>query len=259
MDRFFVEKENIDLENGTLNIYGEDVKHISKVLRYNEGDKLEVCDGENHEYICEIRGISKESVEMKIIETVDINRESHIRVKLYQGLPKNTKMDIILQKLTECGVSEIVLVDTERSVVNLKEKKADKKLERWERIIYEAAKQSKRGIIPSLRGVLSFKDALEDMKNNDFNMSPYEAEKSVGIKEVLQSDEVKSLIENKKEVNVGIFIGPEGGFTEAENEKIKSEGIYSVSMGPRIFRTETASIAATTIVLYELGDVGVCK
>lgn len=256
MDRFFVEADNIDLDNKKLKIFGEDVKHITKVLRYSSGDKIEVCDGNNKEYICEIVDFDKESVELNILESVDILRESKVKVRLYQGLPKSTKMDIILQKLTECGVSEIILVNTERTVVNLKDKKADKKLERWERIIYEAAKQSKRGTVPKLSGIMTFKEAIEDMKSNDINMSPYEEERSLGIKEFLSSDEVKSIAEKKDELRVGIFIGPEGGFTEKENSIIKSNNISSVTMGPRIFRTETASIASTVITMYELGDIG---
>ena len=190
------------------------------------------------------------------MDEVDINRESRIRVSLYQGVPKSTKMDIILQKLTEAGVDEIVLVNTKRSVVNIKGDKADKKFDRWERIIYEAAKQSKRGLIPKLRGILSFKEALVDMGKNDINICPYEVEKSLGIKEALQTGQVKKILENKDEVRVGIFIGPEGGFAEEENEMVKAAGIASVTMGPRIFRTETASIVATAITLYELGDIG---
>ena len=256
MDRFFVDVNNIDFENQKLCMYGEDVKHITKVLRYNKGDKIEVCDGNNHEYICEISNFSKEFVELSILEKMDIDRESKIKVRLYQGLPKNTKMEIILQKLTECGVSEIILVNTERTVVNLNEKKIDKKLERWERIVYEAAKQSKRGVVPKLSGVISFKEAIEDMKLNDINMSPYEEERALGIKEFLSSGSVKSIMDKKDEIKVGIFIGPEGGFTEKENSIIKSNNISSVTMGPRIFRTETASIAATVITMYELGDIG---
>lgn len=256
MDRFFVKERDIDISNNELKIVGEDVKHILKVLRYGIGDKIEVCDSNNREYICSIKNIDKDNILLNIDKEVNINRESSVNIKLYQGLPKSTKMEIILQKLTECGVSEIVLVDTDRSVVNLDDKKSGKKFERWERIVYEASKQSKRGKIPNLRGVLSFNDALKDMSNNDFNISPYEAEKSLGIKEVLRSQEIKKLADEKKEINIGIFIGPEGGFSDTENELIKSEGIYSVSMGPRIFRTETASIVATSIVLYELGDIG---
>lgn len=256
MDRFFVEPEHLNLDDKTLYIDGEDVKHISKVLRYGRGDEIEVCDSNGHEYICRIESIDKTRIDLSIVDEVDINRESRIRVSLYQGVPKSTKMDIILQKLTEAGVDEIVLVNTKRSVVNIKGDKADKKFDRWERIIYEAAKQCKRGLIPKLRGILSFKEALEDMGKNDINICPYEVEKSLGIKEALQTDQVKRILENKDEVRVGIFIGPEGGFAEEENEMVKAAGISSVTMGPRIFRTETASIVATAITLYELGDIG---
>lgn len=256
MDRFFVEPEHLNLDDRTLYIDGEDVKHISKVLRYGQGDEIEVCDSNGHEYICRIESIDKTRIDLSIMNEIDINRESRIRVSLYQGVPKSTKMDIILQKLTEAGVDEIVLVNTKRSVVNIKGDKADKKFDRWERIIYEAAKQCKRGLIPKLRGILSFKEALEDMGKNDINICPYEVEKSLGIKEALQTDQVKRILENKDEVRVGIFIGPEGGFAEEENEMVKAAGISSVTMGPRIFRTETASIVATAIILYELGDIG---
>ncbi|MBF1064215.1 MAG: 16S rRNA (uracil(1498)-N(3))-methyltransferase [Peptostreptococcus sp.] len=256
MDRVFVEPEHLNLDDKTLYIDGEDVKHISKVLRYGQGDEIEVCDSNGHEYICRIESVDKTRIDLSIVDEVDINRESRIRVSLYQGVPKSTKMDIILQKLTEAGVDEIVLVNTKRSVVNIKGDKADKKFDRWERIIYEAAKQSKRGLIPKLRGILSFKEALEDMGKNDINICPYEVEKSLGIKEALQTGQVKKILENKDEVRVGIFIGPEGGFAEEENEMVKAAGIASVTMGPRIFRTETASIVATAITLYELGDIG---
>lgn len=256
MDRFFVEPERLNLDDKTLYIDGEDVKHISKVLRYGQGDEIEVCDSNGHEYICRIESIDKTRIDLSIVDEVDINRESRIRVSLYQGVPKSTKMEIILQKLTEAGVYEIVLVNTKRSVVNIKGDKADKKFDRWERIIYEAAKQCKRGMIPKLRGILSFKEALEDMGKNDINICPYEVEKSLGIKEALQTGQVKKILENKDEVRVGIFIGPEGGFAEEENEMVKTAGIASVTMGPRIFRTETASIVATAITLYELGDIG---
>ena len=256
MDRFFVEPEHLNLDDKTLYIDGEDVKHISKVLRYGQGDEIEVCDSNGHEYICRIESVDKTRIDLSIVDEVDINRESRIRVSLYQGVPKSTKMDIILQKLTEAGVDEIVLVNTKRSVVNIKGDKADKKLDRWERIIYEAAKQCKRGLIPKLRGILSFEEALADMEQNDINICPYEDEKSLGIKEALQTDLVKDIIGKKDEVRVGIFIGPEGGFDPEENNRVKAAGIASVTMGPRIFRTETASIVATAITLYELGDIG---
>lgn len=247
MDRFFTPKNKINLEQNTCIIEGEDVKHISRVLRCKEGDKLEVCDMDNNEYICEIKEINKDNILLDIIEKVNIKRESGLRIKLYQGMPKGTKVDLILQKLTEIGVDEIVLVQTKRSVTKIDNKKEDKKIERWERIIYEAAKQCKRGKIPKLIGVLNFKEALEDMKNNDLNLCPYENERTISIKEGLK--DISANI-------VGIFVGPEGGFEEEEIEKIQNIDGKIVSLGPRILRTETASVVASSIVLYELGDLG---
>ena len=247
MDRFFTPKNNINIEQNTCIIEGEDVKHISRVLRCKENDKLEVCDMDNNEYICEIREINKDNILLDIIEKVNIKRESSLKVKLYQGMPKGTKMELILQKLTEIGVDEIVLVQTKRSVTKIDNKKEDKKIERWERIIYEAAKQSKRGKIPTLRGVLSFNEALKDMENNDLNLCPYENERTISIKEGLK---------NSSPNTVGIFVGPEGGFEEDEIEKIQNIDGKVVSLGPRILRTETASVVASSIVLYELSDLG---
>ena len=247
MDRFFVEKKNINLENNTCTIEGEDVKHISKVLRCKIGEELEVCDSDNNEYICEITNIDKSTVELDILEKVNIKRESDLKIKLYQGLPKGPKMEMILQKLTEVGVDEIILVQTKRSVVKVDDKKEDKKIERWERIIYEAAKQSKRGKIPKLRGILSFKEALVDMQNNDFNIAPYENERTKSIKQAIKSLDIS---------NIGIFVGPEGGFDESEIEAIENINGQSLSLGPRILRTETASVVASSIVLYELSDLG---
>lgn len=247
MDRFFVEKKNVNLENNTCIIEGEDVKHISKVLRCRVGEELEICDNDNNEYICEITNIDKSQVDLNILKRVDIKRESDLKIKVYQGLPKGPKMEMILQKLTEVGVDEIILVQTKRTVVKVDDKKEDKKIERWERIIYEAAKQSKRGKIPKLRGVLSFKEALADMKENDFNIAPYENEKTKTIKQAIRDKDIN---------NIGIFVGPEGGFEGTEINAIEEIGGQSVSLGPRILRTETASLVASSIVLYELSDLG---
>ena len=247
MDRFFVEKKNVNLENNTCIIEGEDVKHISKVLRCRVGEELEICDNDNNEYICEITNIDKSQVDLNILKRVDIKRESDLKIKVYQGLPKGPKMEMILQKLTEVGVDEIILVQTKRTVVKVDDKKEDKKIERWERIIYEAAKQSKRGKIPKLRGVLSFKEALADMKENDFNIAPYENEKTKTIKQAIKGKYIN---------NIGIFVGPEGGFEDTEISAIEEIGGQSVSLGPRILRTETASLVASSIVLYELSDLG---
>ncbi len=246
MDRFFVDKTNINLEDNKAKINGEDVKHISKVLRLRVGEEVEICDKENSEYICEINSIEKDEVILDILTKKEVNREPKIKIKVYQGVPKGPKMEYILQKLTEVGVCEIILVDTKRSISKF-DKKEDKKLERFERIIYEASKQSKRGQIPTLRGVLSFKEALIDMKNNDLNIVPYENERTTSIKKAIKGVNIDS---------IGIFIGPEGGISEEEIESLEENNFTSVSLGPRILRTETASVVASSIILYELDDMG---
>ena len=156
-------------------------------------------------------------------------------------------MELILQKLTEVGVDEIILVSTKRSVVKVDDKKEGKKIERWERIMYEAAKQSKRGNIPYLIFVFSFNESLEDMKINDMNICPYENERTVSIKSAIKDADINT---------IGIFVGPEGGFEEEEIENIQDIDSKVVSLGPRILRTETASVVASSIVLYELSDLG---
>lgn len=125
--------------------------------------------------------------------------------------------------------------------------KEDKKLERWERIIYEAAKQSKRGKIPTLKGVLSFKEALDDMKRNDYNICPYEDERNIPLVKEIRGLDIES---------IGIFIGPEGGIADEEIDALKENGAKVVTLGPRILRTETASTVASALVQYELGDLG---
>ena len=141
MDRFFVLENDMDEAAGKCVITdSEDVKHIAKVLRLKEGDEVEICNGKNREFLCEIEGVSKSSVDLAIKGEIDVNRESPVKVTIYQGLPKAQKFELIVQKLTEVGVSRIVPVITERTVVKLSSQKEEKKSERWEKIIHSAAK-----------------------------------------------------------------------------------------------------------------------
>ena len=205
--------------------------------------ELNNCEGA--EYLAKVTNVSKQEVLLEIIEKLDLNNESDIKIYLFQGLPKSQKMDLIVQKGTELGITEFIPTITHR--VDVKLKGEFKKLDRLNRIALEAAKQSKRGIIPKLRGVLSFKEALEDMKNNDMNICPYENERTVSIKKAIKNANINS---------IGIFVGPEGGITKDEIESVQEIGSHVVSLGPRILRTETASVVASSIVLYELSDLG---
>lgn len=250
MNRFFVKPSQVSIDENEITILGDDVKHISKVLRMSMGEEIEICD-EKWDYIGSIKEISKDEVIVEIKSKETLATESSLRITLYQGLPKGTKMELILQKTTEMGIADIVPIMTERAVVQLKDlKDKEKKTERWSKIAEEAAKQSKRGIIPTVHLPLSYKEAIRQSSENDLNILAYEKEANNGLKHLLTKFNVKGL---KK---IGLWIGPEGGFTEDEVRLALENNINTVSLGPRILRTETAGFALLSMVMYELGDLG---
>ncbi|MGO1372271.1 MAG: 16S rRNA (uracil(1498)-N(3))-methyltransferase [Senegalia sp. (in: firmicutes)] len=248
MNRFFVNIDNIKDENIIID-NKDDLKHIKNVLRLKENEKIEISDGLDNEYIVQIKNITDEFIETLILEKTDIKRESNINITLYQGYPKSSKMEFIIQKATELGVKRIVPIITDRTIVKINNnKKEEKKLERFEKIAFEAAKQSKRGIIPEVPQIMNLESAVKEMqKNNSFIIVPYENENKIYIKEVLKKT---------KEKDISIIIGPEGGFSESEIKKLQEIGASIVSLGPRILRTETAGLTLISIIMYQLGDVG---
>lgn len=249
MHRFFVNKKNIDKEQ--IFITGEDVKHIKNVLRFNKGDKIVVCDGEKRDYIVEITLMDKNKVVGRIIEEKKSSGEFPIEIILYQGIPKSNKMDLIIQKAVELGVHRIVPVITERTVVKIKEKNKElKKIDRWNRISLESAKQCRRGIIPIVDNIKTFSEMMQNLTNETFILVPYESEKKMGLKDVFKK---------YKSERVNIVIGPEGGFEEEEINNLKSIGANIITLGPRILRTETAGFTTIAITMYELGDLGVVE
>ncbi len=254
MHRFFVARNRIDLYEKQIIIEDEDVKHISKVLRLKPEDIVEICDGIGGEYICEIESINKNDVLLSILEEKRSTQEAPIEVILYQGIPKGAKMDLIIQKTTELGITDIIPVEMERTIVQFdNDKDKSKKVERWQKIALEAAKQSKRGIVPTIHMPITFKAAVEHSKGNQLNIMPYENEEDVGFKGIIESltyDEKSSI------KNVGIWIGPEGGFDETEVLKAVESKIHPITLGPRILRTETAGFTILSLVMYELGDLG---
>ena len=243
MHRFFADASMIN--GDTVIITGDDVNHISRVLRLKCGDEIEVCDKNKTDYKCSIAEISKTEVLANIIEKQDNNNESPIDITLYQGVPKGEKMDDIVRKCVELGVKKIVPVVMKRTVVKVKSPYP--KTQRWERIILEAAKQCKRGIIPEISEPISFNDMLTAVSGDDnLNILPYENEDKTTLKEVLKN--------NSQLKKINIIIGPEGGFDDEEIEKSQENEIFTVTLGPRIMRCETAPIAAVSAVMYELGD-----
>lgn len=246
MHRFFVEKEQIT--DDIIEIIGSDVKHIKDVLRLKSKEKIEIAS-DGITYTCELESLLKDKIATRIIDRTKGMNESPIDIILYQGLAKGSKMDLIIQKCTEVGVKEFYPVATHRSVVKIKDiKKEQSKVERWNSIADEAAKQSKRDILPIVQNIISFDEMIELLKGQENILVPYEDEKKSTIKEKLK------ISENKK---IHLIIGPEGGFEPSEIEILKELGANIVTLGPRILRTETAGIVAATIILYELGDLGV--
>ena len=205
---------------------------------------VEIFDGKGKEYIARLDQIDKKSIQLKVMEEVKINRELKTFITVYQGIPKAQKMELIVQKLTEIGVSRMVPVKFERCIRLIDEKEA-KQIQRWEKIALEACKQSKRTLVPLIEKSMDIKTLAQDIKNNDLSLLFYENEEALNVKELL-----KAL--DKKQTKVGIIIGPEGGITETERELLISAGAKSVLLGNRILRTETAAIYGASIISYEL-------
>lgn len=243
MPKFFVKSKNIN--DHTVILENDNARHIGSVLRGKIGDMITVCDGEGKDYQCEITAITKKEVTARIVDIFTNNNEPDIKITLYQAIPKSDKMELVIQKCIEIGVDRIVPVNTDHTVVKL-EGREDKKLIRWNKIAEAAAKQCGRGKIPEVSGVLDFRTAVNEAVGLDGVIIPYEKEKESTL---------KSYIKNYRGKTIGVFIGPEGGFSEREVEYAIEKGVTSVTLGKRILRTETAGLVASVILLYELEDL----
>ena len=242
MHHFFV--DTVSPEG--IRIEGQDARHILKVLRLSAGDMIEVSCGENS-YLCEITGFTEDTVETKIRDMMSDARELPAGITLYQGLPKKDKMELILQKAVELGAARIVPVAMHRSVVQLTGDKAAKRLERYQGIAEAAAKQSRRDKIPEVGPLMTMKEALADAEQMDRILLPYEnAEGMDYARKVLQQLAEDARGGMVKEI--GIFIGPEGGFEASEVEALTAQGAEIISLGHRILRTETAGMAVLAIL-----------
>lgn len=246
MHRFYVNEDQII--NNNIIVTGQDVNHIKNVLRMRPGDDIIICNGQGKDCYCIINKVTDTTVEAEVKSIEDTDTELPVKITLFQGLPKSDKMELIIQKAVELGVYEIVPVIMDRSVVkNNDARKADKKLQRWQTISESAAKQSRRGIIPKILPIMSYKEAIDYGVEMDLRLLPYENEKGMkATKECLEQ------LINCKEV--GFFIGPEGGFEGWEVELAKENNIIPVSLGRRILRTETASLALLSMMLLYLED-----
>ena len=242
MPRFFIDKN--DITDAHVTICGEDAKHISKVLRMKAGDAITLCDGCGSDYEAEIEKSDKDSVVASIISQKKSESEPNIEITLFQALPKSGKMEYIIQKCTELGINKIIPCIMDRCVVKLNsEADAKKKTQRYQSIALAAAKQSGRGIVPTVEMPATFDEMLDLIKRYDLSFAAYENEDGTTIKDIFKSaKDIKS---------IAFVIGPEGGISDGELEKIKTAGIQAVSLGKRILRTETAGETVLSMINYE--------
>lgn len=246
MTRFFISTDQIN--NNLVTLKGNDRHHLLNVLRQGIGGKLTVLNGKGEEFLVEVTAVDSETVTGEIVHKLERQAEPRVKITLVQSLPKADKFEWILQKNTELGVSRFQPVFTERSNIKLDRPAQERKLERWNKIIREAAEQSGRQIIPVLEPIRQWDEMLAGC-NTGVVLIPWEGETVQSLKQVL---------ERQPEIpeSVTVFIGPEGGFSLKEVEEAKNKGAIPVTLGPRILRTETAGLVVASALLYHFGDLG---
>lgn len=248
MYKFFVTQEQIS--QSCITILDEDVNHIKNVLRLLPGERIEITEITNGKnYACEITLLDKNKVECNIIQELESIKEANTYLHIFQGLPKADKLEWIIQKAVEIGVSEITPVSMEHSIVKLDAKTENKKVERWRKIAEVAAKQSKREKLTTVNLPIPFSKIYDNLREYDIVIVAYENETQQDIKTVLQE------LPKKKNRKIAIIIGPEGGITEQEVKDLANKGAISVSLGKRILRTETAPLVLASVIMYEFDEM----
>lgn len=254
MYHFFVEPFQIHTDD--VEILGGDVNHIKNVLRMKAGEEIMISDGFGHEYLCRVEEFLENSVKARILERREVSVELPSRLILFQCLPKGDKMELIIQKAVELGASEIVPVASRRCVVRLDAKKEENKRKRWQAIAESAAKQSGRAIIPEVKSVLSFSQALKQSEELNVRLIPYEC-----AGELLEDGQDSAMQKTRNVLagirrgqSVGIFIGPEGGFEKEEVDSAIKAGVTPVTLGKRILRTETAGLCILSVLMFQLEE-----
>jgi 16S rRNA (uracil1498-N3)-methyltransferase len=246
MHRFFIPPKSIH-DNRVL-LRGTIVHQIRDVLRMRPGDEIVLLDNSGWAHRTELVTLDRDTVRGRVVEKWKLETEPAARITLYQGLLKGQKFEWVLQKGTEIGIAAFVPVLAARCVIGSLDDVSDTRIERWEKIIVEAAEQAGRASLPHLSAAILFSHACENAVRGGLSLIPWEGEHSRGLREALQQ------VPKSKEIN--LLIGPEGGFAEEEIATAQGYGILPVSLGSRILRAETAGLVATAAILYELGDLG---
>lgn len=243
MHRFFIPQPYAD----EMKVEGVDARHIYTVLKMKPGEKVQIVSDDGVTALAEIKETSAAYTLVHCLEVIAESHEPSVKITLAQGLVKGEKMDFIIQKAVELGVSRIVPLAMEHSVVRYDGDKANKKRERWQKIAESAAKQSKRDIIPQVADVETIDKLMADC-GCTVKIIAYECEDRQGLKQVLQK--------NQQTDSILIIIGPEGGISETELNAARNGGAVPVSLGRRILRAETAGLTALSAILYEFDELG---
>ena len=247
MRRFFVTPEAV--QNDTVVFDAELARHMGKVLRLTSGEQVTVSTGDGTAYMVTLEEFGKDYVTGRIIEKMDNLQETSVEVVLYQGMPKGDKLELIIQKCTELGVSQVIPVETSRSVVHLDGNKAGKKLERWQKIAQEASQQSKRVQVPTVGPYYNWKQMLKALEQAEgLTIVFWEDEQTQSLKALLRS-------QSSKPQRINLVVGPEGGLSEDEVAQLRDLGAVSASLGKRILRTETAGMAGISMIMYEFDEL----
>lgn len=242
MYHFFVEPGQI--QEDLVTIVGGDVNHIRNVLRMKPGEEIAVSDG-GQQYVCRLSELGADAVRARVVARRELAGELPVRISLFQGLPKSDKMEWIIQKCVELGVYEVIPVAMKRCVARLEPKKEEAKRGRWQSIAQSAAKQAGRGIVPQVRGAMRFEEAVGMAAGMQHILVPYE-------KAVDMDTTRRVLAQICPGEQVAVFIGPEGGFEDAEIRMALDAGASAITLGGRILRTETAGMALLAMAAYAL-------
>ena len=243
MRRFFLN----GIIGETMELTGTDAHHIARVLRMAVGDNVIIADTNERTARAEITAITDEVVTLSLIEYLEDDSEPTVKVRLAQCLPKSDKMEFIVQKAVELGAVSIQPVNSENCVVKYTADKQAKRVERWQKIAHEAAKQCKRAAVPTVEPIITLKELLSRVADDETVLFCYEAEDGRTLRQALNTHQSEKYT---------VLIGPEGGFSPEEARLCQEMGAHPVSLGSRILRTETASLAALTMVLYAHGELG---
>ena len=249
MPRFFVRKDQID--NGTVTILGDDAHHISRSLRMAAGENITVCDMQKFEYECTLTDFLPDRVLAQVISERKCDTEPPFAAHLYQALPKGDKLDTVIQKAVECGVSSITTFNSERCIAKEKGDE-ENKLRRRNKISLEAAKQSGRGLVPEVKATVSFARMLEEASCSDIKLFCYEGDETVSVRKLLSDENARLKSSGIETPTISIIVGSEGGFSLNEVARAREAGFIPIGLGKRILRTETAPLFVLSCLCYEL-------